>query len=89
MNKINWKEKDEKFPTDKVIKTKISGHISFGIWVEIDDNDLKGLIPIIETNHEWRKIEDFPPVGTEVLVKVLGIVRDNRNQVWFRLIEVL
>ncbi|MBN2403773.1 MAG: S1 RNA-binding domain-containing protein [Spirochaetes bacterium] len=71
--KSPWEIINEKYPSGSRVSGTISGIVSFGLFVKIED-DVEGLVHISEVSH--KRIENLPEkfkVGDEVNVEVLGI----------------
>ena len=62
----------KRYAVNEVIKVKVTGVTSFGIFVEKDQ--FKGLIHISEVSKEFvRDINDYVKVGEEIYAKILEI----------------
>jgi small subunit ribosomal protein S1 len=73
LTKSPWEIVNEKYPLGTRLSGTISGIVSFGLFVKIED-DIEGLVHISEVSH--KRIENLSEqykIGDEVNVEVLGI----------------
>lgn len=62
-----------------IIKGKVIGISSYGIFVKIDEK-YNGLIHISEISENYvRNISDYVQVGESIMVKVIGIDEENNH----------
>ena len=79
LTKSPWEIINEKYPSGTKLNGKISGLVSFGLFVKIED-DIEGLVHISEVSQ--KRIENLGEkfkVGDEVNVEVLGIDIDRKR----------
>jgi ribosomal protein S1 len=77
-----WDEAKKRFPVGARVHGIVTQHCPFGIFVDLGDPVVKGLVEIPEFLDEGRMTpEQFPPVGAAVEAVVIGHMDGNR-QVW-------
>ncbi len=74
-------KKQTRFAIGNVINCEVVQHAPFGVLVVIDDEETSGILERIRMEQDgFNTPDDYPPVGTKISAKVLGI-RDWSNQV--------
>lgn len=76
-----WETAPEKFPAGSVVQGKISRFVSFGIFVQLDD-ELEGLVHTSEISEKGAKAETPEKklkAGDAITVKVLDVKKDEKR----------
>lgn len=83
MNSQLWSQVKTKYQLGKLIYGKVEFHAPFGVFVDIGDENVKGIIQIPDF---WGSgamtSEMYPEIGSSVGTVVVGYTDDDRNQVW-------
>jgi len=67
----------------QLIHGKVEYHAPFGIFVNIGDNTVRGIIQIADfVNNRDMTSEMYPDIGSPIGAVVVGYTEDDRNQVW-------
>ncbi len=83
MNGQLWNQVKDKYQLGKLIYGKVEFHAPFGVFVNIGDVDVKGLIQITDfLDSGSMNPEMYPEIGSAVGAIVVGYTEDDRNQVW-------
>lgn len=71
---INWEMKKKIYPINSIVQGTVAHHAHFGFFVDISDNDVVGLIEIVNfiDGEKIVTINMFPPVGTFIIAKIIG-----------------
>lgn len=88
MKKDEWEEIKIKYPRGTLFSKKIIEHRAYGIFLDLEETDFLGFVPITEVGYSPMSMNEFPPVGKLVDVIVIGYTTDERNQVWFGIKQV-
>ncbi len=72
-----------KYQVGKLIYGVVEAHTPFGVFVDIGEAEVKGLIQITDFLDTGSMTpEMYPEIGYSVGSVVLGYTEDERNQVW-------
>ena len=83
MNSQLWSQIKTKYQIGKLIYRKVEFHAPFGVFVDIGDEDVKGIIQISDFLDSGAMTpEMYPEIGSLVGAVVVGYTEDDRNQVW-------
>jgi ribosomal protein S1 len=83
MNKKFWNQIKYKYQLEKLIYGKVEAHTPFGVFVDIGDTNVKGIIQITDFLDTGSMTpEMYPEVGSSVGAVVVSYTEDERNQVW-------
>ena len=83
MNSQFWSQVKTKYQLGKLIYGKVEFHAPFGVFVDIGDEYVKGIIQIPDFLDSGAMTpEMYPEIGSPVGAVVVGYTEDNRNQVW-------
>ena len=83
MNSQLWSQVKTKYRLGKLIYGKVEFHTPFGVFVDIGDENVKGIIQIPDFLDSGAMIpEMYPEIGSPVGAVVVGYTEDDRNQVW-------
>ena len=84
MNQEFWNQIESKYPLEKLIYGKIEFHAPFGVFVNLGDAEVKGLIQISDfLDTGSMTAEMYPDIDSPVGAVVIGYTKDDRKQVWF------
>ncbi len=83
MNQEFWNSIESKYPLGKLIYGKIEFHSPFGVFVNLGDVEVKGLIQISDfLDNGSMTPEMYPDIDSPVGAVVIGYTKDDRQQVW-------
>jgi ribosomal protein S1 len=83
MNQEFWNSIESKYPLGKLIYGKIEFHAPFGVFVNLGDAEVKGLIQISDfLDTGSMTAEMYPDIDSPVGAVVIGYTKDDRQQVW-------
>ena len=83
MNQEFWNSIESKYPLGKLIYGKIEFHAPFGVFVNLGDAEVKGLIQISDfLDTGSMTAEMYPDSDSPVGAVVIGYTKDDRKQVW-------
>ncbi|MFB8789713.1 MAG: RNA-binding protein [Potamolinea sp.] len=83
MNNEFWSQVKSKYQLGKLIYGKVEVHTPFGVFVDIGDAEVKGIIQITDFLDTGAMTQEmYPEVGSSVGAVVVGYTEDERNQVW-------
>ena len=83
MNSQLWSQIKPKYQIGKLIYGKVEFHAPFGVFIDIGDEDVKGIIQISDFLDSGAMTpEMYPEIGSPVGAVVVGYTEDDRNQVW-------
>lgn len=83
MNPESWNQIKSKYQLGKLIYGQVEAHTPFGVFVDIGDPEVRGLIQITDfLDTGTMTPEMYPEVGSPVGAVVVGYTEDDRNQVW-------
>ncbi|MCT7949759.1 S1 RNA-binding domain-containing protein [Ancylothrix sp. C2] len=72
-----------KYQVGKLIYGVVEAHTPFGVFVDIGEAEVKGLIQITDFLDTGSMTpEMYPEIGSSVGSVVVGYTEDERNQVW-------
>ncbi len=83
MNEEFWNQVKSKYQLGKLIYGTVEAHKPFGVFVDLGDSQVKGIIQIPDFLDTGRMTPDmYPEIGSSVGAVVLGYTEDDRHQVW-------
>ncbi len=83
MNSQFWSQVKTKYQLGKLIYGKVAFHEPFGVFVDIGNENVKGIIQIPDFLDSGAMIPAmYPEIGSLVGAVVIGYTEDDRNQVW-------
>jgi ribosomal protein S1 len=83
MNKQFWDQVKNRYQIGKLIYGKVLFHKPFGVFVDIGDEIVKGIIQIPDfLDSDAMTPEMYPEIGSPIGAVVVGYTEDDRNQVW-------
>ncbi len=78
-----WNQIKSKYRLGELIHGKVEYHAPFGILVDIDDENVRGIVQITDFVDTGDMTPDmYPDVGSPIGAVVIGYTEDERNQVW-------
>lgn len=78
-----WNQVKSKYPLGELIHGKVEYHSPFGIFVNLDDEMVRGLVQITDFVDTGEMTpEMYPDIGSPIGAVVIGYTEDDRNQVW-------
>lgn len=83
MNNNFWNQVKANYRLGELIHGKVEHHAPFGIFVNIGDENVRGIVQItdfVETGDMTPEM--YPDIGSPIGAVVIGYTEDERNQVW-------
>ncbi len=78
-----WNQVKSKYQLGKLIHGKVEYHAPFGIFVDIGDDTVRGIVQITDFVDSGIMTPDmYPDIGSPIGAVVVGYTEDDRNQVW-------
>ncbi|GAB4295671.1 MAG: hypothetical protein Fur0025_32920 [Oscillatoriaceae cyanobacterium] len=78
-----WKQIQSKYQIGKLIYGQVEAHTPFGVFVDIGEGDVRGLIQITDfLDTETMNPDMYPEIGSDVGAVVLGYTESDRHQIW-------
>lgn len=78
-----WNQVKSNYRLGELIHGKVEHHAPFGIFVDIGDNLVRGIVQITDFVDSGDMIpEMYPDIGSPIGAVVVGYTEDDRNQVW-------
>jgi len=83
MDSISWEQIKSKYKLGLFVQGKVAFHAPFGVFLEIDESSVKGLIKIPDFLDEGEMSEAmYPEIGTTVGAVVVGYNESNCREVY-------
>ncbi|MEA5554193.1 RNA-binding protein [Anabaena cylindrica UHCC 0172] len=83
MNSTTWEQIKSKYKLGQFVLGKVEFHKSFGVFVNIDESLVKGLIKIPDFLDEGEMSEEmYPEIGTTIGAVVVGYNDSNCREVY-------
>jgi ribosomal protein S1 len=82
MKKIDWNKVKEQYSIGKIIEGRVMSHRPFGVFLDIGDLDIIGIIGVIDFLNDDNSSRPYPKIDTIISCKVIGYTDDERNQLW-------
>lgn len=83
MNSPSWEQIKSKYKLGQFVQGKVEFHAPFGVFVDIDESSVKGLIKIPDFLDEGAMSEAmYPEVGTTIGAVVVGYNESNYREVY-------
>ncbi len=80
---IDWTSIKKRYPLGTIIVGKVEFHLPFGVFVDIGDEEVRGLIQITDFLDDGiMSMQKFPLLGSEIHCCIIGYTEDSRNQIW-------
>ncbi len=83
MSNSFWKKVKNKYPFGEITHGKVERHFPFGIFVDIGDENIKGIVQIpdfVDTGDMTPEM--YPDIDSPIGAVVIGYTEDDRNQIW-------
>jgi ribosomal protein S1 len=78
-----WNQVKSKYRLGELIHGKVGHHAPFGIFVDLGDDEVRGIVQITDfVDNGDMTPEMYPDVGSAIGAVVVGYTEDERNQVW-------
>ncbi|MGV0028396.1 hypothetical protein [Phormidesmis priestleyi] len=78
-----WNQIKSNYPLGKLIHGKVEHHAPFGLFVDIGDDVVHGIVQITDfVDSGDMTPERYPDIGSAIGAIVVGYTEDDRNQVW-------
>jgi ribosomal protein S1 len=83
MNDPFWSEIKSKYPLGKLIHGTVQHHAPFGIFVNLNDKAVRGIVQITDfVDSGDMTPEMYPDIGSPIGGVVVGYTEDDRHQIW-------
>lgn len=83
MNDQFWAQIKSKYRFNELIYGKVEHHAPFGIFVDLGDETVRGIVQITDFVDSGEMTpEMYPDIGSPIGAVVIGYTEDDRNQVW-------
>jgi ribosomal protein S1 len=78
-----WNQGKSKYRLGNLIHGKVEYHAPFGIFVDLGDETVRGIVQITDfVDSGGMTPEMYPDIGSPIGAVVVGYTEDERNQVW-------
>lgn len=78
-----WDQVKSRYRLGELIHGKVEHHAPFGIFVDIGDENVRGIVQITDfVDTGDMTPEMYPDIGSPIGAVVIGYTEDERNQVW-------
>ena len=78
-----WNQVKSNYRLGQLIYGKVEHHAPFGIFVNIGDDTVRGLVQITDFVDSGEMTpEMYPDIGSPIVAVVVGYTEDDRHQVW-------
>ncbi|MDX2230268.1 MAG: S1 RNA-binding domain-containing protein [Leptolyngbyaceae cyanobacterium bins.349] len=78
-----WNQIKLRYRFGELIHGKVEYHAPFGIFVDIGDDTVRGIVQITDFMDSGDMTpEMYPDIGSRIGAVVVGYTEDDRNQVW-------
>jgi ribosomal protein S1 len=77
-----WNQVKSNYRLGELIYGKVEHHAPFGIFVNIGDDTVRGIIQITDFVDGEMTPEMYPDIDSPIGAVVVGYTEDDRHQVW-------
>jgi ribosomal protein S1 len=78
-----WSQVKSKYRLGELIHGKVEHHAPFGIFVDLGDETVRGIVQITDfVDSGDMTPEMYPDIGSPIGAIVVGYTEDDRNQIW-------
>jgi ribosomal protein S1 len=78
-----WNQVKSSYRLGELIHGEVEHHAPFGIFVNIGDETVRGLVQITDfVDSGDMTPEMYPDIGSPIGAVIVGYAEDERNQVW-------
>jgi ribosomal protein S1 len=78
-----WNQVKSKYRLGELIQGKVEYHAPFGIFIDISDENIRGIIQITDfVDTGYMAPEMYPEIGSTIEAVVIGYTEDDRKQLW-------
>jgi ribosomal protein S1 len=83
MDNNSWEQTKSKYKLGQFVQGKVEFHSPFGVFVEMGESPVKGLIKIPDFLDEGKMCEEmYPEVGTTIGAIVVGYNESNCREIY-------
>ncbi len=83
MDRQNWEQIKSKYKLGQFVQGKVEYHAPFGVFVDLNESSVKGLIRIPDFLDEGTMSEEmYPELGTSIGAIVVGYNESNSREVY-------
>ncbi|GAP94709.1 RNA-binding protein [Leptolyngbya sp. NIES-2104] len=83
MNHQSWDQIKSKYELGQFVQGRVEFHAPFGVFVDLGNSSVKGLIRIPDFLDEGAMTEEmYPELGTSVGAIVVGYNESNRREIY-------
>lgn len=83
MNHQSWDQIKSKYELGQFVQGRVEFHAPFGVFVDLGDSSVKGLIRIPDFLDEGTMTEEmYPELGTSIGAIVVGYNESNHREVY-------
>lgn len=83
MNITHWEQIKSKYKLGQFVQGKVEFHAAFGVFVNLDEYLVKGLIKIPDFLDEGEMSEEmYPEIGTTIGAVVVGYNESNCREIY-------
>jgi ribosomal protein S1 len=85
MKIIDWGKIENQYPIGKVIDCKIISTHHYGVYVDINSDEVVGFVSVIDFSKKDRSRIEFPEIDSIVSAVIIDYSNDERGQIWLSL----
>ena len=83
MDSKNWEQIKSRYKLGQFVQGKVEFYAPFGVFVQVDEPSVKGLIKIPDFLDEGTMSEDmYPEIGTAIGAVVVGYNESNCREIY-------
>jgi ribosomal protein S1 len=83
MDSTSWEQIKSKYKLGQFVQGRVEFHAPFGVFVNIDESLVKGLIKIPDFLDEGEmQVEMYPEIGTAIGAVVVGYNESDRQEIY-------
>jgi ribosomal protein S1 len=83
MGSTSWEQIKSKYKLGQFVQDRVEFHLPFGVFVNIDESLVKGLIKIPDFLDEGKmQVEMYPEIGTVIGAVVVGYNESDRQEIY-------
>ena len=83
MDRISWEQAKSKYKLGQFVQGTVEFHAPFGVFIEIGESSVKGLIKIPDFLDEGEMCEEmYPEMGTTIGAIVVGYNESNCREIY-------
>lgn len=85
MNIIDWEKIENQYPIGKIIDCKIISTHHFGVYVDVNSDEVVGFVSVIDFSKKNRSEIKYPEIDSIVPAVIIDYSNDERGQIWLSL----